>query len=160
MSPNWGYSTDARPIDKDKTAKASGRDLKVSPKNTREVVNTIVGWDLDVAKSYLEDVIQKKRPVPFRRHNKNIGHRHGMKQFKFHSGRYPLKSAVKVYEVLNNAEANATYNGLDPDRLKIIHGAVMRGRKIKRYIERAHGRSTPYYKTLCHIEIILQEKEM
>ncbi len=156
--PNWGYSTDGRTLDKDRTAKASGRDMKISPKNTREVCNTIKGMDLDVAKRYLEGVINKEKPVPFRRFNKKVGHRHGMKQFKWHSGRFPIKSAAKVYEVLSNAESNAAYNGLDPDRLKIIHAATMRGRKIKRYIERAHGRSTPYFKNLTHVEIVLEEK--
>jgi len=153
--PNWKMSVSG--LDTDKTAIASGRDLRVSPKNTREVCNTIKGMSLDKAKTFLEGVILIKTPVPFRRHNKKVGHRHGMQEHKFHSGRFPEKSARMVFEVLSNAESNAEYKGLDPDRLKIIHCAVMKGRKIKRYIERAHGRSSPYFKTLCHIEIVLSE---
>ena len=154
--PNWKYSFSG--LDKDKTAVASGRDLRVSPKKTREVCNTIKGMRLEKAKSYLEQVILLKTPVPFRRHNKKVGHRHGLGgAFKFHAGRFPEKSARIVYEVLENAEANAEYKGLDPEKLTIKHTAVMQGRKIKRYIERAHGRSTPYFKTLSHIEIVLVE---
>ncbi|MHA1776264.1 MAG: 50S ribosomal protein L22 [Promethearchaeota archaeon] len=153
--PNWKISVQG--LDPDRTAIAVGRELDVSPKNTREVCNTIKGMKLETAKSYLEDVILMKKPVPFKRYNKKVGHRHGLKRFKFASGRFPEKSARMVYEVLMNAESNAEYKGLDPERLKITHSAVMRGRKIKKYIERAHGRSTPYFRVLTHIEIVLTE---
>ena len=63
-----------------------------------------------------------------------------------------------MYEVLSNAEANAEYKGLDAERCRIIHASVMKGRSIKRYIERAHGRSTAYSDTLIHIEIVLMEE--
>jgi large subunit ribosomal protein L22 len=63
-----------------------------------------------------------------------------------------------VYEVLSNCESNAEYKGLDTEKLRIIHAATFQGRKMRRYIERAHGRSTPYFKTLTHIEIVLQEQ--
>jgi large subunit ribosomal protein L22 len=154
--PNFGYSITG--LDKDKTAVASGRDLKVSPKNTREVANTIKGMYLEQAKRFLEGVIFMQQPVPFKRHNKKVGHRRGLKPFKWASGRYPEKSARIMYEVLSNAEANAEYKGLDTERCRIIHAAVMKGRIIKRYIERAHGRSTPYYDALVHIEIVLMEE--
>lgn len=153
--PNWKMSVQG--LDPDRTAKAVGREFHVSPKNTREVCNTIKGMKLETAKSYLEDVILLKKAVPFKRFNKKVGHRHGMHNHKFGPGRFPQKSARMVYEVLMNAESNAEYKGLDPDRLKITHSATMRGRKIKRYIERAHGRSTPYFSTLSHIEIVLTE---
>ena len=137
---------------------SSGRDLKVSPKNTREVTNTIKGMYLEQAKRFLEGVIFMRQPVPFKRHNKKVGHRRGLKPFKWASGRFPEKSARIVYEVLSNAEANAEYKGLDTERCRIIHAAAMKGRIIKRYIERAHGRSTPYYDSLVHIEIVLMEE--
>jgi large subunit ribosomal protein L22 len=155
--PNWGYSIQG--LDKDKTAIASGRDLRVSPKKTREVCNTIKNMTLSQAKEYLEKVILLEAPVPFRRFNKTIPHRHGMQRWKWHAGRFPEKSARIVYEVLSNAESNAEYKGLDTERLRIIHTAVMQGRVTRRYIERAHGRSTPYFKTLSHIEIVLLEEE-
>ena len=155
--PNWKMSIQGQGLDKDRTAIAVGRELRVSPKNTREVCNTIKGMSLDRAKRYLEKVILMERPVPFKRNNKKVGHRHGMHEFKFPSGRFPQKSARHVYEVLMNAESNAEYKGLDPDRLKITHAATLKGRKIKRYIERAHGRSSPYFKTLSHIEVVLTE---
>ena len=103
--PTFKYSISG--FDKDRTSIASGRDLKVSHKNTREVTNIIKGMTLEKAKEFLENVILMKQPVPFKRHNKKVGHRRGMKQFKWPSGRYPEKSARFVYEVLSNAESNA-----------------------------------------------------
>ena len=154
--PTFGYSISG--FDKDKTAIASGRDLKVSHKNTREVTNTIKGMTLERAKSYLENVILMKQAVPYKRHKRKVGHRKGLHQFRWGPGRFPEKSARIVYDVLSNAESNAEYKGLDTEKCRIIHAAVMKGRKIKRYIERAHGRSTPFFDTLCHVEILLLEE--
>ncbi len=156
---NFKYSFSDRitSLDRDRIAIASGRDLRVSPKNTREVTNAIKGMKLGEAKEFLEQVILMKQAVPFKRHNKKRGHKKGLERFKWHAGAYPEKSARLVYQVLENAESNAEYKGLDLERVKILHAATLKGRKIKRYIERAHGRSTPYNQTLSHIEIALIE---
>ncbi len=153
--PEWGYSV--LELDPEKTAKASGRELRVSPKSTREVCNTIKGMKLDRARNFLRQVILKKKPVPFRRYKKKAGHRHGLQ--KAYAGRYPVKAAQKVLEVLENAEANAEYKGLDIERLRIIHASAYPGMKIKRYIPRAFGRATPRFETLCHVELVLEQME-
>ncbi len=153
--PEWGYSV--LELDPEKTAKASGRELRVSPKSAREVCNTIKGMKLDQARNFLRQVILKKKPVPFRRHKKKVGHRRGLQ--KAYAGRYPVKAAQKVLEVLESAEANAEYKGLDIERLRIIHASAYPGMKIKRYIPRAFGRATPRFKTLCHVELVLEQTE-
>jgi len=153
--PKWGYSITE--LDPDKTVKASGRELRVSPKHAREVCKTIKGMKLDQAKEYLRDVMAKKKPVPFRRYKKKVGHRRGME--KAFAGRYPVKAAQKILKVLEGAEANAEYKGLDAERLRIIHASAYPGMKIKRYVERAFGQSTPRIKTLCHVELVLEEME-
>ena len=153
--PNWGYSITE--LDPDKTAKASGRGLKVSPKHAREVCKTIKGMKLDQAKDYLQQVILKKKPVPFRRYKKKVGHRHGIE--KAFAGRYPVKAAEKILRVLEGAEMNAEYKGLDVERLRIIHASAYPGMKIKRYIQRAFGRSSPRFETACHVELVLGEIE-
>lgn len=157
--PNWNYTFRDRisELDKDRIAIASGRDLRVSSKKTREVCNAIKGMGLNEAKRYLENVLLLKEPVPYRRHNKQVGHRRGLERFKWPAGGYPEKAARMVYEVLSNAESNAEYKGLDIEKIKVYHAATLQGRIVKRYIERAHGRSTPYNKTLTHIEIVLME---
>ena len=151
--PKFGYSLTE--LDVEKTVKASGRELRISPKHTREVCKTIKGMRLEKAKRYLERVIAKKQPVPFRRFTKKLGHRHGMQ--KAMVGKYPVKAAAETLKVLESAEGNAEFKDLDIERLRIIHASAYPGMKIKRSIPRAFGRSTPKNKTLTHIEVVLEE---
>lgn len=153
--PKWEYSiTD---LDPDRTAKASGRELRISHKAAREVCNTIRGLELYQAKNLLQQVILKKRPVPFRRYNKKAGHRHGLE--KSFAGRYPVKAAQKMLEVLEGAESNAEFKGLDVEKVRVIHASAYIGRKLKGMIPRAFGRSSPKFEKLCHVEIVLEEKK-
>jgi len=154
--PKWGYSIIAEELDPEKTVKASGRELRVSHKHAREVCRTIKGMMLTQAKDFLKDVMEKKKAVPFRRFNKKAGHRRGL--VKASAGRYPIKAAETILKVLTNAEANAENKGLDTDRLRIIHAAAYPGMKIKRFTPRAHGRASPKYETMSHVEIVLGEK--
>src|SRR3972149_8029726 len=154
--PNWGYSITKEELDPEKTAKASGRELRVSHKSAREVCKTIKGMMLTQAKDYLKDVMIKRKAVPFRRFRKKAGHRHGLE--KAFAGKYPVKTAKHVLKILEGAEANAEYKGLDTDRLRIIHAASSQGMKLKRFTPRAHGTGSPKYDTLCHIEIAVEEK--
>ncbi|RLI12347.1 50S ribosomal protein L22 [Candidatus Bathyarchaeota archaeon] len=151
--PKWGYSVVG--LDSDVMVKASGRELRISPKSAREVCVAIKGMKLDEAKEFLEQVIKKKKAVPFKRFSKKLPHRRGLQ--KAAAGRYPVKAARKILSVLENAEANANFKGLDTENLKIIHASAYPGAKIKRYIPRAMGRATPRFKTLCHVEIVLEE---
>lgn len=153
--PKFAYSIVE--LDTEKTVKASGRELRISPKHAREVCKTIRGMRLDKAKQYLEQVIAKKQPVPFRRFTKKLGHRHGMQ--KAMVGKYPVKAAAKILKVLESAEGNAEFKGLDIERLRIIHTSSYPGIKFKRAIPRAFGRSSPKNKTLTHIEVVLEEIE-
>merc|ERR1712029_144957 len=108
---------------------------------------------------YLKNVIAHKEIVPFRRFMGGVG-RHA--QAKVHGtaqGRWPLKSAEFLLQLLKNAESNAEYKGLDPDHLVIDHIQVNRAPKMRRRTYRAHGRINPYISSLCHIEICLVEKE-
>jgi len=154
--PKWGYSISAEELDSEKTVKASAREIRVSHKHAREVCKTVKGMMLTKAKQYLRDVADKKRPVPFRRYTKKLGHRHGLE--KAYAGKYPIKTAKYVLKLLEGAEANAEYKGLDTDRLRIIHACAHQGMKMKRYMPRAHGRTSPDFETLCHIEIALEEQ--
>ena len=135
--------------------RASGREVDASPKAAREVCVTIKGMTIAQAKIFLEDVIAKKQAVPFRRYNKEMPHKRS--QFKFHSGGYPVKASREILKVIENLEANAEFKGFDTEKIIIIHAATMGGMKIKRYIPRAYGRSSPRFNTLIHIEIIGKE---
>lgn len=155
--PKWGYSFIEQKYDTERLAKASGRDLRIKPKDAREICAVIKGMRVEQAKSLLEKVILMKQSVPYRRFKKKQAHKKDLKQFKWYAGRYPQKAAARIYEVLNACESNAEFKGLDVDLCRIIHAAAQRGRIIKRYIQRAHGRSTPRYKHLSHVEIVIYE---
>ncbi len=154
MSPNYGYSITG--LDPDKTAKASGRDIRASPKHLREICNFIKGKSIEDAKDYLIQVIELKKAIPFKRHNKHVAHKKGLD--KWYAGKFPRKAANNVYSVLEAAEANAEYKGLDIDKTYIKHAAVSRGPIIKKNIPRAFSRSSAYYNLLSHIEIVVEEK--
>eukprot|EP00088_Acartia_fossae_P037896 TRINITY_DN3912_c0_g1_i1.p1 TRINITY_DN3912_c0_g1~~TRINITY_DN3912_c0_g1_i1.p1 ORF type:complete len:188 (-),score=56.71 TRINITY_DN3912_c0_g1_i1:92-655(-) len=142
-----------------KSAKARGSNLRVHFKNTRETAQAIKRMPLNRASKYLKNVIAHKEIVPFRRFMGGVG-RHA--QAKVHGtaqGRWPLKSAEFLLQLLKNAESNAEYKGLDPDHLWIDHIQVNRAPKMRRRTYRAHGRINPYMSSPCHIEITLVEKE-
>ena len=155
--PNWKYAFIEEKYDTERLAKASGRDLRIKPKHAREICATIKGMKLEQAKRFLEDVIKIKRSVPFRRHKKKQGHRKDLKQFKWYAGKYPIKAAARIYDILTAIESNAEYKGMDLDRLKIINANVHKGVLIKRFIPRAMGRATPKNNVLTHVELVAQE---
>lgn len=151
--PSWKYSIQG--LDPDTTAIASGRDLRIKPKAAREICNHIKGMKLERAKEVLQDVIDLKTPVPYRRHKKKLPHRRGAQGYD--AGRYPQKAAREILKVLESVEANAEFKGLYADRLKIIHIAAHRGRVIRKFIPRAFGRASPYFNHLTHVEVAVEE---
>ncbi|ASI98221.1 50S ribosomal protein L22 [Thermococcus celer] len=148
------FSYSFQNFDPDRMARASGRDLRISPKHSVELLREIRGMMLNDALKYLDDVIALRRPVPMKRFNDSQGHKPGR---GFGPGRYPVKVARAVKKVLLNAKNNAEGKGLDPDRLRIIHAAAHRGPVLRGYIPRAFGRATPFNEETTHIEIVVEE---
>jgi len=140
--------------DSEKTAKALGLEMPISLKDSVEVCSSLKGYMLDDAKQYLEDVIDKKRAVPFKRFNSSISHRKGG-----FIGRYPVKVAKHILEVLVNVESNAEQKDLDTENLRIKHIAAQKGQTIKRSRPRARGRSSDINRDRVNIEIIVEEAE-
>jgi large subunit ribosomal protein L22 len=154
--PKWGYSIIQEALNPETTAKASGRELKVSHKAAREVCRAVRGMMLTTAKQYLRDVIAMKKAVPYARYNKKLGHRRGL--VRTFAGRYPIKASKQILRVIEAAESNAENKGLDVDRMKIIHAAAYPGMKIKRFTPRAQGRASPKYNITTHVEFVIEEK--
>jgi large subunit ribosomal protein L22 len=150
---SWRYSVTG--LDPDKTAIASGRNMRCSPKHSREICNAIRGMMLDKATKLLESVVEEKTWIPYKRFRKQKPHHPGMK--KWPAGGHPVNASQQILKVLKNAESNADNKGLDIDRLKIVHAATERGRTYKKNIPRAFGRSTAYNEDTSHIEIVLEE---
>jgi large subunit ribosomal protein L22 len=144
-----GYTATSDP---DVSAKALGKEMPISPKFAREVAGMIRGMKLETARQALEDVIDKKRPVPLKRYNKRVSHKPGVGP-----GRYPVKVAKHMLRVLNSAASNAEFKGLDMSNLAISTITVSRGATIPGHMPRAHGRATPWNQETVNLEIILQE---
>lgn len=130
------------------------REKEISHKHAREIAVAIKGLSIEKARDYLQDVINQKRAVPFRRYKEQVGHKSDPGVM---SGRYPGKSATEFLKALDNLESNAEYKGMDLDRLKIVNATVHKGVIIKRFTPRAMGRATPKNNVLTHIELVAQE---
>jgi large subunit ribosomal protein L22 len=150
--PNWGYSARSA---LGEGVKASGRDMRISPKAAREICRSIRGARLDEARRFLQDVIDMKRAVPYRRHKKEVPHKAGLD--KWFAGRYPVKAARAILKVLDSLEANCEDQGFDVERVRLVHVAAQRARVLKRFVPRAFGRSSPNYEHLTHIELLAEE---
>jgi len=156
--PSKNYSK--TPENTAKSCKARGSDLRVHFKNTRETAQAIRGFSLRKAQSFLQDVIDHKQAVPFRRFNGGISRTAQAKQHKLCTqARWPRKSAEIILGLLKNAESNAEVKGLDTESLHVSHIQVNRAQQSRRRTYRAHGRINPYMSNPCHLEVILSEKE-
>ena len=139
----------------DQFARAKANELPVSPKHAIEIARFIRNQDVNRAISYLNDVVEKKKAVPFRRFNRNVAHKRGLEGWD--AGRYPVKASQGYIKLLESIKKNAEYSGLDADRLVIVHAAANRGRGQKAFFPRATGRATPKRRETVNIEVIVQE---
>jgi large subunit ribosomal protein L22 len=135
-------------------ARARGVEVPISPKKTYEVMNAIRGLSVDRARTVLTDAIELRRAIPFRRYNQETAHHPASGP-----GRFAVKVAKNVLQVLENAEQNAEYEGLDVDRLFVRVAACSRGRIQKANMPRAHGRATAWNEQTTNIEIVLAERK-
>lgn len=132
------------------TALAQGTNLAVSWKFSFEVARFIRGKDLETAKKLMQGVTVLDVAVPFRRYDFDLAHKRG----GIGPGRFPVKAAKAILEVLESAEMNAINKGLDQKKLyvqsivtnkgtTVAHGGRLGGRRAKR----------------THIAIVLAERE-
>lgn len=147
-----GYS--AQGLDDETTARAYGRELQISPKKAVELCRQLRGKSVEDAKEYLERVIALEQPVPMKRYKTMIAHKHGTGP-----ARYPVKVARHMLRILESAEENAGYKGLDVDSMRIRVIAAHRGSITKGRMPRAQGRSTPWNQETVNLEIVLEEVE-
>ena len=120
----------------DQFARAKANELPVSPKHAIEIARFIRNQDVNRAISYLNDVVEKKKAVPFRRFNRNVAHKRGLE------GWAPADTPVKAagYISSESLNRNAEYRLSTPtgrDR----HAAEPC--RVRRPSSRAMGRATP-----------------
>lgn len=141
-------------MEETKTARIWGRELRISPKHAIEICDFIKGKKIEDAKSMLEDVVAKKRAVPFRKYKRKVGHKVIEGWF---AGRYPVKAGAVFLRLLSELSSNAEYKGLDTSRLKIVRASATGGRIIRAFIPRAFGRASPYNHVTTNVKIIAEE---
>jgi large subunit ribosomal protein L22 len=152
--PNYSYAF--QNFDKSRHVRASIRESDISHKHAREIALAVNGLTVEKARNFLEDVVDHKIAVPFRRYNNEVAHRSNIRD-GFSAGRFPKKASNEFLRLLDNLESNAEYKGMDLDRLAIVSCVIHKGTKLERFTPRAMGRSSPKIDTLVHIEIVAKE---
>jgi len=115
------------------SAKAYGRALDISTKDSIEVCRAINGKSLKKAKTLLNDLLERKRSI---------------------NGRYHDKTVKNVLAVLANAEKNAEFKGLNMDKL-VVNASAHKGFVMltpRRFKNRGERRAR------THIQIVLVQK--
>ncbi|MEK6800502.1 MAG: 50S ribosomal protein L22 [Nanoarchaeota archaeon] len=135
-------------MEKENTAKAMGISLPISTKQAVEICNFLRGKTTEQSKNILKDVINKKAAIPFKRYNRDMGHKTGMA-----AGRYPKNASSQILKLLESVEANAQNKGLAPP-FKITK--LLANKAAKQWHYGRHLR-TKMKKT--HVEIVVEETE-
>lgn len=118
---------------KEKSARAYGRYLRVSDRNSRVLCSRITGMSLTKGRRLLSDLAAQKRSL---------------------KGKYYTNTAKEIVELLGSAQANAEAKGLDPDKL-LIHASAHRGftfLRNRRFQKRGQSRK------VCNLQIVLVQR--
>ena len=107
-------------------AKARADDLRAHFKNTYETARLVRGMKLKKAIKYMDDVLEHKQCIPYRRHTSHVSRTTLAKVHGVTQGRYPEKSVKHVQAILKNLLANAEAKGLDVEKCVISHVATNR----------------------------------
>ncbi|KAI9602533.1 hypothetical protein H4Q26_001823 [Puccinia striiformis f. sp. tritici PST-130] len=119
--------------------KEDGRKIE---RQHEETAAAITGLKLAKALSFLSDVTEHKQCVPFRRFSGGVGRTAQAKAHNHTQGRWPLKTAKYMIQLLKNAQANAVANELEPEDLTITSVNVNQAPKTRRRTYRATDEST------------------
>ena len=130
-------------------ARAHGRMLPISFKQSIEICNSIRNRNANEAKKMLEQVAAMKKAIKFTRFNRDMGHKR-----KIGPGRYPVKASSEIMALIESAIANAQFKGLNTSELVICHVVANKGSKTQRY-----GRQRSRIAKRTNIDIFVQEKK-
>lgn len=128
-------------------AKAVGNNLRISWKDCTEIGRFVQNDTLEKAKDKLERVVEKDLPVPYTKFS-GASHTSGGSE-----GRYPVKAAEAVLEVIESAESNAENEGLNTDKLEIQEFITNQGPSM-RTPKRHRGRQPKS----AHVKILVGER--
>ncbi len=140
----------ATKTEKEKNAKAVGLALPISTKHCVEICNYIRGKRVEDAIHILEQVLDKKHAIPYKKYKRDLAHRKGIGP-----GRYPEKTCKEIIKVLKSASANAQYKGMGVSNLYIKHICAHLASRPWHY-----GRKSRRKMKRSHVEVVLEEREI
>ncbi len=116
-----------------KSAKVFGRGLPISTRDSIAICRKLSGMNLQKGKDFLFGMLSEKRSL---------------------GGKFHTKAAFKILGLLNSAESNAEFKGLDPEKMIISASAhegytFYRPRRFK-----VHGRK----KKATHVQVVVEQK--
>jgi len=141
------YNYSFQGYDAEKMAKAVGRDITISTKHAIEICNFIRKKPVEKAKIMLNDAIEMKRPIPFKRFTNGPGHKAGMA-----SGRFCVNACEAILRIVESAEINAQHKGLNTSNLALLHISAQQAAKIMKH-SRHRGRAAKN----THVEVVVGE---
>ncbi len=124
-----------------------GRGLPISTRHSVEICSFIRNKTTEESKKLLEGVIAGKIAVPFKRYNKNVGHRKG----RIASGRYPKNASESVLKLVKSVEANAKHQGMS---LPLIIKEAIANKAVRGW---HHGRIRRIKTKRTHIKLLVKE---
>ena len=136
-------------------------DVDCHHKHCYHIAKAIRGMNAEVARDYLEDVVAKKRAIPYKRRSRKgrggntmAGHRKG----KMGPGKFPNKASREFIKLINSAMDNARqrFDDIDAEDMVITHVAAHRGQVSRNMRPRAQGRATPSNHYQVNLEIFLE----
>ena len=136
--------------------KARLEGVDASFKELAAVCDNIKGMKVEEALEFLEKVQKMLVPVRFRRWNKKMGHRKGLKGKYGPKGRFPVKAARIVAKVLKSAYSNSLSLGLEGD-LFVVHAAANKKDNFPRL--QPKGRRIRHDYETARVEIMVTNKE-
>ena len=129
-------------------ARAIGMALPISFKQSVEICRFIGNKNVNDAKKMLQNVVEKKSAIPFKRYNWDLGHKK-----KIGPARYPEKASMEFIKLIENVEANAQFRGLNTSNLIIAHVSAHKAGKAMHF-----GRKSRRRMKRTNVEIIVEEK--
>jgi len=121
-------------------ARAFGRYLPISTKHSVEICNALRYKPLLRAEIILQDVLDMKKAIAFRK-GREAPHKPGMGP-----GKYPIKAAGAILNILKSVEKNAVSKNMDQKNLKIVHISASKASRPMRYGRvRGHSKKTHVY---------------
>ncbi len=137
----------AQNYDEKSMARARMNNVEASLKISVEIANMIRYKDTERAKRILEQVLDMKAAVPYRKFNRDVAHKTAIGP-----GRYPVKSVKLMLDLIKLAESNASNKGLSSE-LYIIHLAPNKGTT-----QWHHGRKRRTMMKSTNLEIVVAQK--